>query len=517
MTSATVVMQPFSPLPELAPADLTATTMVLDAIQGQDGSYSVPRSAKLYDMVKERTQHLLTLPVWRKHTQEVARHAFITAVIPAHDEAESIATSIRSLLQQTRRVDKIVVMVNNSKDDTANIANAYRRKYPAQVVVYDVQDLQYGKVEALGIAWKEHVMGGQSDFALFVDADVVCHRDMLAQLEKELIDQPDAAGVRARYNFSLEGEMKGSARRLVMDQRHEFAQVEIRDYLRGKRTHILGGQATLFRAVALDKAAGKTRGNIPWDRHSSVEDSRLSDTLRELGYSTIVSAKARADVGAMLTSHALRQQRIKWTHGHISDALSRGWAMLGSHLHVWRQQVSMAWNLLLRLLFVTMLLTSVSLDMFVFSPWWLIPSALAVGYNTLIALKIPGRQPREVLRSILFFPDEIALWRTLSVWATSWSMMLPFISQQRDLWKRQRDAENSKKTGTLIAWLGMAVAVLMPFGAMMVLSGIVGTQTISSVVELGWMATWVMTGVSSVVLVFSIVRLLSRYREISLA
>ena len=226
---------------------------------------------------------------------------------------------------------------------------------------------------------------------------------MLAQLEKELIDQPEAAGIRARYNFSLTDE-KGRERRLIMAQRHEFTQVEIRDYLRGRRTHILGGQATLFRSQALDRAAQRTKGNIPWDRDSSVEDSSLSDMLRNLGYSTLVSSSARANVGAMVTPQALRQQRIKWTHGHISDAVKSGLIRLfGSHAHVWRQQVSMAWNLALRLLFVTMLLTSVSLHMFVFVPWWLIPTGLAVAYNTMVAFKIPDRQPGELLRSLMFF------------------------------------------------------------------------------------------------------------------
>lgn len=517
------ISRTFEPRPPVHPLVRDSTHKVIEKIRGLDeGGYVVPGTeSPSYDISMPRVRLRLSdikdrITKVRRKVRSREDHAFITAVIPAHNEEGSIAKTIESLLLQSRPVDRLVVMVNNSDDRTAAIAREYAREFAPRVIVLDEQNMQHGKVGALGYAWTKYVMGGACDFALFVDADVECHADMLAQLEKELIDQPDAAGIRARYNFSLNSE-KGRERRLVMAQRHEFAQVEIRDYLRGRRTHILGGQATLFRSQALDRAAQRTKGNIPWDRDSSVEDSSLSDVLRGLGYSTLVSASARANVGAMVTPQALRQQRIKWTHGHLSDAVKHGQlAHIGSHGHVWRQQVSMAWNLALRLLFVTMLLTSVSLNMFVFVAWWLIPAGLAVTYNTLVALKIPDRQPGELLRSIVFLPDEVALWRTLSVWVTSWCMLLPFVSRQRDLWKRQREAEDSKKAGTLIAWLVMMIAVMVPFGVIMVLSGIFGADSMAGLVELGWQTMWVMTGVSCVVLVCSIARLLSRYREISL-
>ena len=43
-------------------------------------------------------------------------------VIPAYNEAESIEAVLRSLLKQTRLPDEIHVIVNNTKDDTFELA-----------------------------------------------------------------------------------------------------------------------------------------------------------------------------------------------------------------------------------------------------------------------------------------------------------------------------------------------------------------------------------------------------------
>src|SRR6478609_8875613 len=46
----------------------------------------------------------------------------IAAIIPAYNEAETIQAVLRSLLKQTRLPDQIHVIVNNTKDDTFELA-----------------------------------------------------------------------------------------------------------------------------------------------------------------------------------------------------------------------------------------------------------------------------------------------------------------------------------------------------------------------------------------------------------
>lgn len=523
MTSTIIVPQKFVPAPARSEEKLDVTKTIINLVSNEDGVFTsesthVPSRRYRFPRVKLRLDEVLTrIGRIRKSMDEQRQHAFVTAVIPAYNEESTIGRTIESLLVQTRQVDQIVVMVNNSNDKTADVARRYAKEFPGQIVVEVDDEMEYGKVGALGYSWEKYVANGQSDFALFVDADVECDNHMLARLEQELIDEPNAAGIRSRYSFAVPEGAKFSERFLVYEQRHEFAQVEIRDYIRGRRTHILGGQATLFRGDVLDKVASVTTGSIPWDRASAVEDSKLSTELRNLGYKTMVSKSANANVGAMTTSHSLRKQRIKWTNGHISDAVSNGeLTRPGAHAHVWRQQLSLAWNLLIRLLFFTMLAVSLTMHMFVFNPLWLIPSALSVIYNVLVARKIPNRSTSEVIRSLMYFPDELALWRTLSVWLTSWCMMIPFIASARSTWEDQRKAENSKKTGTLVAWFVLVLLVAIPFAALMALSGFVGVDTMSSIVSFGWTIAQIMTVISAIVLSLTILRLLGKYKSISL-
>src|SRR5689334_10027393 len=55
---------------------------------------------------------------------EATRVAPLTVIVPAYNEAESIADTIRSLQAQTVRPKEIVVVDDCSSDDTAEIARA---------------------------------------------------------------------------------------------------------------------------------------------------------------------------------------------------------------------------------------------------------------------------------------------------------------------------------------------------------------------------------------------------------
>src|SRR5918995_4998552 len=48
----------------------------------------------------------------------------LTAIVPAYNEAASIADTIRSLQRQTRRIDEIIVVDDCSTDGTTEVAEA---------------------------------------------------------------------------------------------------------------------------------------------------------------------------------------------------------------------------------------------------------------------------------------------------------------------------------------------------------------------------------------------------------
>ena len=70
-------------------------------------------TSDLSSYVRQFTEEVAALPTYRP---------VIGAVIPAYNEAESIEAVLRSLLKQTRLPDEIHVIVNNTKDDTFELA-----------------------------------------------------------------------------------------------------------------------------------------------------------------------------------------------------------------------------------------------------------------------------------------------------------------------------------------------------------------------------------------------------------
>src|SRR5215210_2811674 len=72
------------------------------------------------------------LAVWvafvRRHLHAVryrapkARRAKVLVIVPAHNEEDAIGACVESLLRQSRRPDRIVVVADNCSDRTAEVA-----------------------------------------------------------------------------------------------------------------------------------------------------------------------------------------------------------------------------------------------------------------------------------------------------------------------------------------------------------------------------------------------------------
>ena len=103
----------------------------------------------------------------------------IVAVIPARDEAEGVAESVRSLLAQNYPgILRIVLVDDNSSDDTANIAREAARALNAEdrLQVISGQPLPHGwtgKVWAMDQGFHHAKQWApDAEFVLFTDADI---------------------------------------------------------------------------------------------------------------------------------------------------------------------------------------------------------------------------------------------------------------------------------------------------------------------------------------------------------
>ncbi len=451
-------------------------------------------------------------------------HARIIAIIPTYEKEKDIDKTVISLLLQSRQVDQIIVLINGPGESDAayNAILPLVDEFRDQLIVERPYELNGraedgtslgSKVRALNWMYWRYIQMGDYDFVLGVDADVEADKDMVHHLETDLIRRVKAAGVMARYSFKIPSgkNMRGKSLSLIHGQRHEFAVTGIRQQLRGYRSEILGGQATLFRAKALREAAQVTDGGVPWDSDSLVEDAQLTRTLQKLGYTNATSAEARAWTGLMYTAHAWQRQRRKWQDGHFTDIIRDFNPLIDRRR--WLNQLALGWNLTLRILFFVVLITSIALNQFLLSPFWLIPIGLAIVQSILVATKIPNRTFREVLRSIMFIPGEIYYVRTLAVWLDS--ALLATANVQRDGWGNQHKAESATQRTAVSSWILIISAVAVPTVGLFMLNRFVSPEVMSNILTSLWLVVSVLTIGSVISMAYFIFRILRNYRTLA--
>lgn len=96
----------------------------------------------------------------------------LTVIVPAYNSAKTIAACVESLLSQTYPQDltEIVIVDNNSTDDTATIV----KQYPVTLAHESVQTAYAARNRGIAIA--------QGEILVFTDADCVANEDWLANL-----------------------------------------------------------------------------------------------------------------------------------------------------------------------------------------------------------------------------------------------------------------------------------------------------------------------------------------------
>jgi biofilm PGA synthesis N-glycosyltransferase PgaC len=400
---------------------------------------------------------------------EAPRSATIGAVIPAYNEAATIRSVLKGLLRQTRLPDVIHVVVNNTTDKTfakaSKLAGEHTverkgRRQTTRVYVHDLGALADKKVGALNYGFR--LVRG-ADYLLGVDGDTVLAKDAVERLEAEMDSDPRIGGISAIYTVDATATRGPLRRFLLTGQRAQFAAFNMQNLLRGRNMAVLGGQASLFRTTALEDVMAAHHQRNPWVSDSEVEDSLLSLQIKSLGYSTKISATARAVVGGMTTLRALDGQQVKWNYGAI-DLMWPGQRgdTRGQPFHPnlrlrWMENVGMLVNAATRLLFGLLLAGALSISAFEFSPIWLLPPVVAVALNVRIALSMKDRTWRDVLFAATLVPAETYMWIRVGHFVRAWSK---FLSQSRtDNWAAQAKAERGSGWAYLSPLLVGAVAL----------------------------------------------------------
>ena len=355
----------------------------------------------------------------------------IIALIPAHQEQDSIAATVTALLAQQRLPDRIIVVCDNCTEQTHQRA-AEAAAHASNVTVVDTLDNDHRKPGALNWAWNVYCQ--QADLLVTLDADTCLPPNAVADWEQEFETDPKLAGSSSKFTMPASGGGGGSI--LVRLQRSEFARWTTTGLRRGW-TSVLAGTGCAIRNTVLKTVASRTDRVGPWTYSSAVEDFELTYRIRELGYHCHISPTVRAYTDAMNTIPALWGQRCKWQIGTVEDLIGFGFNRLTAI--DWWQQAAGVLAAFVRIGWVSITLLSLALGILQFHPIWLLPTVIFIVNDTRQSLLIPHRDRWDVLMAMILIPQEVFAWLRAAWFLYSWDHV--FKLRQRDLWSLQYAAE----------------------------------------------------------------------------
>lgn len=423
----------------------------------------------------------------------------VGCVIPCYNEAETIAGVLDSLLNQTRLPDVIHVIVNNTTDDTVEIASHYAGLHvrhgrtgeqTTEIFVHDIGENPDKKVGALNYGY---TLVEGCDYLLGVDGDTTAEPNAVQSLVDEIASDDRIGGISAIYSID-DSALAGPVQKfLIAGQRAQFAAFNMQNLLRGRNMAVLGGQFSIFSTQALRDVIRSTHQRYPWVRDSEVEDSLLSLEIKSAGYLTKISAIARAHVGGMTTFRSLDAQQVKWNFGAIELMWpgQRG-DTKGQPLHPnlrlrWFEHLSMLTNLVTRVMFVLLLAGSLSISAFVFNPLWLIPPTVATILNLRVARSMHFANRRDYLFAMFLPLAEFYMWVRLGHFVRAWTK---FASRtQTDNWALQARAERGAGNSHWAPIIVLAVFL----GAMVAVWLQLGIDTKSQILAVGWPVLGIIT------------------------
>ncbi|MGH2394501.1 MAG: glycosyltransferase family 2 protein, partial [Candidatus Limnocylindria bacterium] len=320
----------------------------------------------------------------------------VTVLIPAHNEEACISATLRSLVAQSHRPERIIEVADNCTDGTADIARA------ATAEVFETVGNIHKKAGALNQALELLLpLQGENDLVMVMDADTTLDPGFL-----------EAAVQRMTWDRSLMaigglfyGE-EGSGL-LGQFQRNEYIRYAREMRRRRGRVFVLTGTASLFRPRGLrmvSRQRGRSIPGIPGDVYDTIaltEDNELTLALKSLGALMISPAECTVVTEVMPTWKALWVQRLRWQRGALENLGAYG--LRPQTFRYWAQQLGIGYGVIALSTYLLMIsLMMLSLDSWVWFPFW-IGLGLVFTVERVVSVWRGGWRAR--LLGLLLFPE----------------------------------------------------------------------------------------------------------------
>lgn len=294
----------------------------------------------------------------------------VTALIPAHNEEDKIAATLASLQAQHGAPERIIVVADNCTDATEELALA------AGAEVFRSVDNEHKKGGALNQALRSllpHL--GENDTVMVMDADTVLDQGYLAAARRRFTDD--------RALMAVGGLFYGEDAHGIMGQfqRNEYTRYAREIRRRRGRVFVLTGTASVFRSRAMKTVAASRGRLIPgrqgdvYDTASMTEDNELTIALKSLGALMVSPRECTVVTEVMPTWRALWAQRLRWQRGALENLGAYG--VTPETSRYWSQQLGIGYGVVaLFCYFAVLFIMAVSLDHWVWFPFWLAIGAL---------------------------------------------------------------------------------------------------------------------------------------------
>jgi cellulose synthase/poly-beta-1,6-N-acetylglucosamine synthase-like glycosyltransferase len=289
----------------------------------------------------------------------------VTVLIPAHDEERSIGTTIASLMAQSHRPERVVVVADNCTDSTVDVANR------AGVEVFESVNNRHKKAGALNQALDRILpRQGDNDVVMVMDADTV--------LDDGFLEAAVGRFTADRALMAVGGLFYGDAGEGLLGQfqRNEYIRYA-RDIRRRRgRVFVLTGTASLFRPRALRTVADRRGQSLPgepgqvYDTAALTEDNELTIAIKSLGGLVLSPSECTVVTEVMPTWPALWAQRLRWQRGALENLGAYG--ITPQTARYWAQQFAIGYGVVALAAYLLLcVVTTLAVGGWTWFPFWL--------------------------------------------------------------------------------------------------------------------------------------------------
>ncbi|MET4921649.1 glycosyltransferase [Streptomyces sp. PSRA5] len=237
------------------------------------------------------------------HARKVRRRGFswgepvtepVTVLVPAYNERECIANTVRSLMESDHPIE-VIVIDDGSTDGTADIVEAMWLPN-----VHVVRQVNGGKPAALnnGIAHASH------DLVVMMDGDTVFEPSTVRELVQPFGD-PNVGAVAGNAKVGNRDTLIGAWQHIEYVMGFNLDR-RMYDVLRCMPT--IPGAVGAFRRTALERVGGMSEDTL-------AEDTDITMAMHRDGWRIVYAERARAWTEAPESVQQLWSQRYRWSYG----------------------------------------------------------------------------------------------------------------------------------------------------------------------------------------------------------